>query len=48
VIKPYFSAISSVIPKLDYAVQNCSDNASKFGELKEKYAKELESHNKDF
>ena len=33
---------------MDYAVQNCTDNAAKFEELKEKYAKELESGNNEF
>lgn len=37
-----------MVPKLDYAVQNCADNAGKFGELAEKYAKEMEDGNKEF
>jgi len=42
VIKPYFNALSTVLPKLEESINNCVLNSAKFGELKEKYASELE------
>ena len=48
VIKPYFTVVSDLIPNLKFTTEICSENVTKFVELKEEMAEEMKNGNKKF
>lgn len=47
-VLPYFSLLSSLVPKLGYTTENCKENVTRYEQLKEEYEDEKQKGNPAF